>query len=108
MVALVTGVFGLLIAVVGLIAEARKGRNVLGERKDDDPTLIELLTGMYARLGSIETKHMLHDQRLGSIESTVRTIDGRVVHLEDVLGVEAVVNEMGREGLIDRREGGTG
>lgn len=104
MVALITGVFGLLVAVVGLWVEARKGRSILGSRAEEDPTLIELLTGMYGRLGSIEIQHMSHNQRLSSVEDTVERIDGRVIHLEDVLGVEAVVNEMGSRGLIDRRE----
>lgn len=103
------GLIGVLLTT--LITEARKGRQLLGERGKDDPTLMEVLTAIYARLGAQEVHNATQDSRLSTIEHNVLEIhdkvvdiDERVFTLEDLGREKRIINDAARKGLIDRRK----
>lgn len=111
-VAFITVGGGIIVAVIELIKEARKGRQLLGERtSDDDPTILQTMLAIHSRLGHQEMQNIIQDNRLGVIENdvggiltSVEHIEGRVHTLEDLAREREVINKAGRKGTIERRE----
>lgn len=96
------GCIGLVLSA--LLAQGRKAVRILGERKGDEPTLMEVLVAIHHRLGVQEEHNAHQDRRLSHIEHTVDDIDTRVITLEDLAKTQRVVDDAGRQGTIDRRD----
>lgn len=90
------------IVLVGLLTnEGRKARKTLGERGPEDPSFMDLMVGLYADVKVIKVQTKDQERRLASIETTVDVIDGRVVHLEDLAGIQ---HRRGQHNDQQRRE----
>ena len=96
-VAAISALSGILIALitVGLpiLSEVRKGRSALGERGDEDPTLLELMSGIYHRLATNEERTARIETDIHEVKVKVNAIDRRVVSLEELRQSEAANNQ---------------